>query len=90
MKIFSLADKLALHNGSKILKGKTFILFFPHTSIRTRLTFEKGIKDLGGESTLFPSETLDKEEKLEDVIQYIQTGLTGSLSDIRISLKSRN
>lgn len=77
MKIFRLADKLTLQNGSKILKGKTFILFFPQTSIRTRLTFEKGIKDLGGESILFPSETLDKEEKLEDVIQYIQNWADG-------------
>ncbi len=69
--IFRIADKL---NDKKhlILQNKTFVLFFPQSSIRTRLTFEKGIKDLGGNVILFPPETLDKKEKLSDVIKYIE------------------
>jgi len=47
------------------------VLFFPNTSIRTRVTFEKGIYLLGGRSILFPTETLDKKEKLEDVCEYL-------------------
>jgi ornithine carbamoyltransferase len=69
--IFAWADKLMLHEYPSILKGKTFVLFFPETSIRTRITFEKGIKDLGGECLLFPTETLNKREELRDVISYL-------------------
>lgn len=43
--IFSLADKLVKDVGqAKLLEGKTVILFFPESSIRTRVTFEKGIQ----------------------------------------------
>ncbi|QJD87987.1 ornithine carbamoyltransferase [Cohnella herbarum] len=70
--IFDAADQLKRNRNSSILSSRTFVLFFPESSIRTRLTFEKGIKDLGGDSILFPPETLDKRESLEDVMQYIQ------------------
>ncbi|WP_047152895.1 ornithine carbamoyltransferase, partial [Aneurinibacillus tyrosinisolvens] len=75
--IFDLTDKLKLHNDANVLSGKTFILFFPESSIRTRITFEKGIKDLGGECILFPPESLDKREQLRDVIQYIENWADG-------------
>lgn len=48
------------------------VLFFPESSIRTRITFEKGITDLGGNCIVFPPTTLDKRESLEDVIKYIE------------------
>ncbi len=51
-------------NEEKELFKKTAILFFPETSIRTRITFEKGIYDLGGQTILFPPDTLNKKEKL--------------------------
>ncbi|WP_425464316.1 hypothetical protein [Paenibacillus anaericanus] len=77
--LFDITNRLQLHNqidlrnrNTDLLSGKTFILFFPESSIRTRITFEKGIRDLGGECILFPSESLDKRESLEDVIQYIE------------------
>ena len=35
------------------------------------MTFEKGIHLLGGQTILFPPETLDKKEKLRDVIGYL-------------------
>jgi len=69
--IFELADKLK-KDSDKILEGKTVVLFFPESSIRTRITFEKGITDLGGSCILFPPTTLDKRELLEDVIKYIE------------------
>ncbi len=47
------------------------ILFFPATSIRTRVTFEKGIDLLGGHSILFPTDTLDKKESTRDVCGYL-------------------
>lgn len=72
LEIFDLADKLKTKGNQSILKGKTFILFFPESSIRTRISFEKGICDLGGQAILFPPVTLDKREKLEDVIKYME------------------
>jgi len=70
-KIFDLADCINKDEYKTYLKDKTVILFFPESSIRTRVTFEKGIHMLGGQSILFPSNVLDKKEKTEDVIGYL-------------------
>ena len=72
LNMFQLTDEIKMNMHRNTFKGKTFILFFPESSIRTRITFEKGIKELGGECILFPSETLDKREQLRDVIKYIE------------------
>lgn len=69
--IFSIADDLVNGKHCNALKGKSVVLFFPNTSIRTRVTFEKGIYLLGGQPILFPSETLDKNENLKDVCGYL-------------------
>ncbi len=69
--IFYLADKIQEGKFQGFLNEKSIVLFFPNTSIRTRVTFEKGIYLLGGQSILFPTETLDKKEKLEDVCKYL-------------------
>ena len=72
LEIFDIADKLRYGAKGAELSGKTAILFFPESSIRTRITFEKGIADLGGRSINFPPATLDKREGLKDVIKYIR------------------
>ena len=69
--IFKLADEVVQGKHTDILKGKTVVLFFPNSSIRTRVTFEKGIYLLGGQPILFPTETLDKKEDLRDVCGYL-------------------
>ncbi len=71
--IFKLADKFS-DDMSQVrpLEGKTVVLFFPENSIRTRVTFEKGIQELGGKTILFPPEALDKKEKMGDVIGYLE------------------
>lgn len=70
--IFKLADNLVKGVGqAKTLEGKTIVLFFPESSIRTRVTFEKGIQELGGKTILFPPSALDKKEKLQDVMGYL-------------------
>lgn len=69
--IFEIADEIGQGRYHEILKGKSVILFFPNSSIRTRVTFEKGIFLLGGQSILFPTETLDKKEDLRDVCGYL-------------------
>lgn len=71
--IFKLADEFAEDvSQMKPIEGKTVVLFFPESSIRTRVTFEKGIQALGGKTILFPPEALDKKEKLGDVIGYLE------------------
>lgn len=76
-KIFELARKCKAGYFSNFFAGKTFVLFFPESSLRTRITFEKGIRDLGGSSILFPPEALDKREELSDVIRYIENWSDG-------------
>lgn len=69
--IFDLADQVQQGKYKDILNGKSVILFFPNSSIRTRVTFEKGIHLLGGQPILFPNEALDKKENLKDVCGYL-------------------
>ncbi len=71
--IFKIADEIQEGKHVDYLKGKTVIMFFPEASIRTRVTFERGIYLLGGQTILFPPETLDKKEEIEDVIGYLNS-----------------
>ncbi|MGN0678374.1 MAG: ornithine carbamoyltransferase [Oscillospiraceae bacterium] len=71
LEIFRITDEIYQGRHKNALKGKTVVMFFPETSIRTRVTFEKGIYLLGGQSILFPTETLDKKEDLRDVFGYL-------------------
>ncbi len=44
MNIFELADKLKTDGGEHaLLNGKTIVLFFPESSLRTRVSFEIGL-----------------------------------------------
>ncbi|MDE6749035.1 MAG: peptide transporter [Lachnospiraceae bacterium] len=70
-KIFAIADEINAGKYSDFLQGKSVVLFFPNSSIRTRVTFEKGIYLLRGQPILFPVETLDKKEDLRDVCGYL-------------------
>lgn len=69
--VFMLADEIKEGKYNDDLAGKTIVLFFPNSSIRTRVTFEKGIFTLGGQPILFPSDSLDKKERIEDVAGYL-------------------
>ena len=70
LKIFQIADTVEKYNG--FLQGKTIVMFFPASSIRTRVSFEKGVYLLGGQTILFDPATLDKKEDIRDVCGYIQ------------------
>lgn len=69
--IFKIADDIQNGKYKNFLTNKTVVMFFPNSSIRTRVTFEKGIHILGGQTILFPPESLDKKESLKDVIGYL-------------------
>lgn len=68
--IFEIADSMDTYKG--FLEGKTIVMFFPASSIRTRVAFEKGIYLLGGQTILFDPATLDKKEDIADVCGYLQ------------------
>lgn len=70
MEIFHIADAMDEYKG--FLEGKTIVMFFPASSIRTRVSFEKGIYLLGGQSILFDPSTLTKKEDIRDVCGYLQ------------------
>lgn len=75
--IFNIADEITAGKYNGFLHGKSAVLFFPASSIRTRVTFEKGIHLLGGQPILFPNDALDKKsglarsEDLRDVCGYL-------------------
>lgn len=69
--IFHIADEISAGKYNGFLNGKSAVLFFPASSIRTRVTFEKGIYLLGGQSILFPADALDKKEDIRDVCGYL-------------------
>ena len=68
--IFNIADNINRYEG--FLTGKTVVMFFPANSIRTRVSFEKGIHLLGGQTILFDQSALDKKEDIRDVCGYLQ------------------
>lgn len=69
--IFERADFFEKKPFEKKYLNKSFVLFFPESSIRTRVTFEKGIYNMGGQSILFDSSVLTKKEDIKDVVGYL-------------------
>lgn len=88
--IFELTDRLRLRKSEPLLADKTMILFFPQTSLRTRVSFEKGISDLGGACITFPPETLDKKEAPGDIVRYLENWGMASLPESRICANWRS
>lgn len=68
--VFRLANEYRVGHGPK-LPGSV-VMFFPPTSLRTRVSFERGAALMNLQTILFPSETLDKPEELTDVANYLQ------------------
>ncbi|MDD3243255.1 MAG: peptide transporter [Eubacteriales bacterium] len=69
--LFALADRVKSGACSAALRGKYVVLFFPASSLRTRVSYERAVGQLGGQGILFPPETLDKREDLADVAGYL-------------------
>ncbi len=69
--IFNIADEISTGKYNGFLNGKSVILYFPASSIRTRVTFEKGIYLLGGQPIRFPNDVLEKKEDFRDVCGYL-------------------
>lgn len=67
--VFRLADEYSAGNGPRF--NGCAALFFPPSSLRTRVSFERGATLMGLQPITIPPETLDKPEALEDVAGYL-------------------
>ncbi|MFJ3383764.1 MULTISPECIES: ornithine carbamoyltransferase [unclassified Curtobacterium] len=67
--VFDLAD--AYRDGRGPVTSGCAVLFFPASSLRTRVTFERGAALMGLQPIVFPETTLDKPEALADVAAYL-------------------
>jgi ornithine carbamoyltransferase len=72
--LLDLADRLKAGEQSKALEGRSVALLFEHPSLRTRLTFDLGIQQLGGHAIyMSPSEVnLDSREPVPDVARNLE------------------
>lgn len=79
--LLSLARQIKTHVGSysEALKGKTLAMIFEKPSLRTRVTFDVGIQQLGGFSLyLSPAEiNLGKRESVYDVAKNLERMVQG-------------
>src|SRR4051812_18769327 len=66
-------------NFSRALDGKQIVLIFEKPSLRTRLTFEAGIRSLGGSSLFVDQreERIGKRETLPDVAHNLERWMDG-------------
>lgn len=69
--VFLLADAYRAGSGPEFTGSA--VMFFPPTSLRTRVSFERGASLMGLQPIVFPSETLDKSEMLADVARYLES-----------------
>lgn len=69
--VFALAD--AYDQGRGPTTAGCAVMFFPAASLRTRVTFERGAALMGLQPVVLPSVTLDKDEALEDVAEYLRS-----------------
>ena len=67
--LFAMADEYAAGRGPRFAGAAA--MFFPPSSLRTRISFERGAAEMGLQPIVFPPETLDKSEDLVDVAGYL-------------------
>ncbi|MGO3884804.1 MAG: ornithine carbamoyltransferase, partial [Mycetocola sp.] len=67
--VFALADTYRSGSGPRV--DGAAVMIFPPTSLRTRVSFERGAALMGLQPIVFPSDTLDKPEAAEDVASYL-------------------
>lgn len=67
--LFDSADEYARGEGPR--HSGTAALFFPESSLRTRVTFERGAAQMGLQPIVFPTSSLDKPEAGVDIVNYL-------------------
>jgi len=73
--ILDLSEKIKLNPGKygEVLKGKTLIMLFELASLRTRISFEAGMTQLGGHAIFYGIEEggFSRSETLEDGVKVL-------------------
>lgn len=69
LSLFARADEYGAGRGPRY--DGSALLFFPPSSLRTRVSFEQGVAEMGLQPITFPPESLDKGEDLADVVGYL-------------------
>lgn len=81
--IFSLADRIKYKPSqfSRALRGRSFVLIFDKPSLRTRLSFELGIKQMGGEAVSFTANEilLGQREAIKDIARTVSVYVDGAI-----------
>ncbi|MFE6734023.1 ornithine carbamoyltransferase [Microbacterium sp. NPDC057650] len=67
--LFALAERCERGAGPR--HEGCAVMFFPSTSLRTRVSFERGAHLMGLQPIVFPPESLEKSESLADVAGYL-------------------
>ncbi len=81
LEIFELSSKLKKQPFNALFKNKIFCLYFEKPSTRTRMSFDVGIKQLGGETVYIDKVTsqLARGETVEDTVKtlerYVNAGI---------------
>lgn len=73
-KLFHLADTLRENKDLKPLAGKSIVILFQKPSLRTRVSFEVGVAELGGTPVVLGNETvgLGSRESVADVARVLE------------------
>ena len=82
--VFELAEKLKKNPIKSYLKGKVFCLFFEKPSTRTRVSFESGIKQLGGDTVYLDKTTsqMSRGETVEDTSRVLERYVDGIIARV--------
>ena len=71
--ILDLADDIK-ENGMAYrnkLQDKTILTIFPDSSLRTRVTFEAAIKEMGAVHIFLPPASIERKEPIDDICRYL-------------------
>ena len=83
--ILNLADQLKYENKNgiehHILKGKTLGMIFQKSSTRTRVSFETGMYQLGGQALFLSNRDLQIGREVEDLAKYGSIPVINGLTD---------
>jgi ornithine carbamoyltransferase len=69
--VFQFADEIADGKHGGVLSGQTIVLYFPPTSLLTRVTFERAVYLLGGQTIVLPNDMLDRRDFFCDTVGYL-------------------
>ncbi len=82
--ILKYSEEFKKGNIEKVLSGKIFALIFEKPSLRTRVSFETGIRKLGGDSIYLSQQDIGmgKREEVKDIARNLERWVDGIISRV--------